>query len=82
MENGYARLRKQIAVDPTYSFWIKTAIEQLEQRDPLDAATDAQTLCRVQQLRWKNEMKSEATPTRAPRMTAAEHNAFPNGRLA
>lgn len=41
----------RILVDPSASFWLKSAIEALYKRDPLDAARDAETLATIMQAR-------------------------------
>jgi hypothetical protein len=41
----------RVSEDPAASDWLKTAILQSINRDPADAAKDAETLCRILQLR-------------------------------
>ena len=39
--------------DPSVSTWLKQAIRQLAQRDPLDALYDAELLCALMKDRWE-----------------------------
>ena len=39
--------------DPAISTWLKQAIRQLAQRDPLDALYDAELLCALMKDRWE-----------------------------
>jgi hypothetical protein len=37
----YEKQKAAIMANPSISFWLKAAVEALENRDPLDAASDA-----------------------------------------
>jgi hypothetical protein len=41
---SYAARRAAIMADPAASYWLKTAIDQLARRDPLDAERDVDEL--------------------------------------
>jgi hypothetical protein len=47
----YEQHKFQIRTDPSVSYWLKAALEALDERDPVDAYNDAQALARVQQVR-------------------------------
>lgn len=47
----------QILLDPSCSFWLKNALETALQRDPVDAANDAELLAKVLGDRAKNLSK-------------------------
>ena len=47
----YEQHKFQIRTDPSASYWLKAALEALDERDPVDAYNDAQALARVQQVR-------------------------------
>ncbi len=50
------QLERAIVSDPTTSAWLKSQIEQLKGRDPLDAVNDVETLLALLQLRLKECM--------------------------
>lgn len=37
----YGKQKAALMANPAISFWLKAAVEALEKRDPLDAASDA-----------------------------------------
>ncbi len=47
----YEQHKFQIRTDPSVSYWLKAALEALDERDPVDALNDAQVLAKVQQTR-------------------------------
>lgn len=49
----YNETRAAIMANPGISYWLKSAIEQLEKRDPLDAASDAGFLLGLMEKRAK-----------------------------
>jgi len=55
--------------DPEVSPWLKQAIRQLAQRDPLDALYDAELLCALMKDRWEVSAGLKATG-----QTGAEDN--------
>lgn len=38
---SYGKQKAALLANPSISFWLKAAVEALEKRDPLDAASDA-----------------------------------------
>lgn len=55
---------QQLLDSPSTSYWLKTALRALLERDPLDAASDAEVLADVMGARM-NEILSQAQPGRA-----------------
>jgi hypothetical protein len=51
MNDAYQDTRGHILKDFTASNWLKSAINALDQRDPLDALKDAETLALLAQMR-------------------------------
>jgi hypothetical protein len=49
--NIWFREALQVAEDPAASGWLKNALVEAINRDPSDAAGDAEVLCRILQLR-------------------------------
>lgn len=49
--NEYSILRGSHMADPTCSNWLRFAIGSLENRDPVDAANDAEALLRLAKIR-------------------------------
>ena len=49
----YMKLRDSILTSPTASDWLKAVILELERRNPLDAAGDADYLAQLMRLRAK-----------------------------
>lgn len=53
----YQRMRRSVRDANGTSFWLKAAVEALDKRDPIDAASDAQDLldiCNVRLLELHN----------------------------
>lgn len=48
--------QQKILNDPTASFWLKKAVQQMADRDPVDALHDAEELVILLRARW-NEIK-------------------------
>lgn len=62
--------------DPSMSFWIKRALNELLARDPLDALRDAQLLVDMMQVRLSNtegEHSHGGEPTKAGSVTSVAH---------
>ena len=49
----YASQKRLLETDPTVSNWLKEAVLDLERRDPMDAANDAELLSSLCKLRMK-----------------------------
>lgn len=47
----YEDLARQFKTDPSVSYWLKLAIADLEKRDAVDAAKDAERLAKLAKLR-------------------------------
>ena len=47
----YEQHKFQIRTDLSVSYWLKAALEALDERDPVDALNDAQVLAKMQQTR-------------------------------
>lgn len=43
----YEDFKSQALADPSTSYWLRHALAQLEQRDPVDAANDAEILALI-----------------------------------
>ena len=50
---GYTEAREQLLTDIGTSYWLRAAIDALEDRDPVDALKDAETLAFLCQMRAK-----------------------------
>ena len=63
----------KVAEDPAASFWLKNALVEAINRDPVDAAQDAEVLCRILRLRATAVQKAELSGTtgKAPKTTAS-----------
>lgn len=49
--NQYRAVRKSILSDPATSDWLRAALDELDKRDPIDAAMDAAILAKLADLR-------------------------------
>jgi hypothetical protein len=49
--NAWFQKALTVAQDPTASHWLKNALVEAINRDPINAAGDAEVLCRILQLR-------------------------------
>ena len=59
--NSYDHARLAVMTDPFVRTWVKSALEDLEARDPVDAADDADLVAKLMALRsaealnqWRN----------------------------
>lgn len=50
----YSNLKQSILSDPSASFWLKTAVTQLENRDPCDAIADVEILYQLVTMRMED----------------------------
>ncbi len=53
MTVNFQKQAEVIKGDPSVSVWLKKAISELEQRDPVDAMNDAELLLHLMNLRFK-----------------------------
>ena len=60
----YEEQKKRTLDDPTSSYWLKDAIQALDERDPVDALHDARALAGAQQRRC-DEIKQATWPEKA-----------------
>jgi hypothetical protein len=60
--NSYDHARLAVMTDPSVRTWVKSALKDLEARDPVDAADDVDLVAKLMALRstealhqWRNE---------------------------
>lgn len=53
-----------VLADPAASFWLKNALRSALQRDPVDAANDAEVLAKLLDQRCKKLLTEDANQTR------------------
>lgn len=74
----------KVAEDPAASDWLKNALVEAINRDPVDAAGDSEVLCKILQLRAAAVQKKQDFSRKtdgSPKATAsarAENNGIPN----
>jgi hypothetical protein len=63
----------KVTEDPAASVWLKNALVEAINRDPVDAAGDAEVLCRILKLRATAVQKAELSGAtgKAPKITAS-----------
>ena len=54
LQKSYKAALTAILTDPTTSAWLRARIQEMEKRDPVDAATDAAVLSKLAELRMTN----------------------------
>lgn len=57
VEESYLSMRMRVMNDPSSTFWLRKAVAQLEQRDPVDALMDAEYLLKMMTRRMEEEKR-------------------------
>jgi hypothetical protein len=71
--NVWFRDALKVTEDPAASSWLKNALVEAINRDPVDAAGDAEVLCRILKLRAAAVQKAELSgaTSKPPKTTAS-----------
>ena len=71
--NVWFQNARRVTDDPAASDWLKNALLEAINRDPVDAAGDAEVLCRILKLRAAAVQKAELSgaKSKSPKTTAS-----------
>jgi hypothetical protein len=72
--NAWFQTALKVSQDPAASHWLKNALVEAINRDPIDAARDSDVLCRILQLRAaavQKEPELSGTTGKASNVTSA-----------
>ncbi len=69
--NVWFQSARRVTEDPAASDWLKNALLEAINRDPVDAAGDAEVLCRILKLRAAAVQKGSERPSTTGRSSKA-----------